>query len=276
MTRDGGAGLAEADGIDERTVVVRRDDVVVEERTVVVVREQPGGPSADWSDSADARADVDVDEFDRTVVVGRADADADAEVDEFDRTVVVGRADADADRTVVVRRSGDAGGADGPATDADDEEDEDRTVVTGRSAGRQGGRKGATTGTSSGADSDPRASREASAAAPPGKSATRRSAGGRRALTPAPLDPATLRPARPGAGAGAVDPYAPRPVPRHAVFPPQVPADEAPTRDTAVARPSLARASRRGAGVSLVLVAGTTVVAAGGLVALAVLAISWL
>ncbi|QAY72125.1 hypothetical protein ET445_01030 [Agromyces protaetiae] len=269
-----GYDSAELDAIDRE-----RADAV--ERTVVVVRN-------DATAADDPESDVDrtvivgrpaalglEDDVDRTVVVGRPQdatfADAVGE-DEVDRTVVVGRPtqaaqgapatdEDEADRTVVVGRAG--------AVSAHSDADEvDRTVVTGR--GRPSG------GAAESDAATPSAAAAAGAAPRALVPTALRRRGGRRELSPAPLDPATLRAAVPGRGAGATERYAPRAEPKRVTPPPAIAVDDRPTRDLRGALPNLARRSRQGALARLVIVGGTTVVSAAGLVTLVLLALAGL
>ncbi|UOE43964.1 hypothetical protein [Agromyces larvae] len=224
----------------------------VEERTFVIERPRPSvEPYADFEERTIVvgRDPVDVDDdaaFDRTIVVGPADgpagdrggagtggrtgggtgADAGAGADEFDRTVVVGRA--------------------GIAVAAD-ALDEERTIVPGAAA--------------HGADATVQTGRGRAPVGP-----RRR----RRTLTPAPLDPATLRPSVPGRGAGAVEAYPARPVPTRITPMPVVMDETPPTRDVG-AKPSVARRARRDAVAGLVAVGASVVLSVSGLIALALI-----
>ncbi|WP_127792339.1 hypothetical protein [Agromyces sp. LHK192] len=231
------SGIVDGEAVDERTVVVGRRAVIEDDvdRTVVVERGDP---------------------FDETAVVIRPAAEA-SRAGEF----APPHDAADLDRTRVVRRerapgeSGAASASDAATAEAGDDEDFDRTRVVG--------------------DRDPGTPVRADPEPAPHRTSRRSGRGDRRrTLQPAPLDPATLRPVVPGAGAGAIEPYAVRQVPATATFPPQVTDADRPTRNDDPALPSLARRSRRRAAVGVAVVAVTSVVSAAGLVAVGVLAFS--
>ncbi|MRG61715.1 hypothetical protein GE115_17795 [Agromyces sp. CFH 90414] len=231
-------------------------DGIDAERTVVV---RGRAAASEWPDG-DGEVEIEVD---RTIVVERPG--------EADRTVVVERGGAFDETVVVIRPGTDAPSGHVPADEADEA---DRTVVVRRAADAE---------SEADADADrtvvvvDRVHQAPEAEAAPLRTSRRvRSTKRRRALQPAPLDPATLRPARPGAGAGAIDAYPVRPVRTIAAAsapPLGVDADE-PTRATDADLPSLARRSRRRAVGSVVAVAATGVFSVAGLVTLGVLALA--
>lgn len=182
-------------------------------------------------------------EADETVIVARRALPT--ESGDAAAADAAGVADPDSDETVVVARRA-------PAADAAADAEVDQTVVVERTAVR--------------ATPLPTDAPDAVMHAP-----TRRS----RRPAPAPVSDEVLRTATHGAGPGLLEHYDARPEIATAPAPrPAIAAGAAPTRDPAQALPSVARRSRRSAVAVLAAFATSCVLAAAGLVVVAVLALA--
>lgn len=227
------------DSDDDATIVVRRralDDP--DEATVVVERprtseaseppDRPRPTTGDPKTGAGTRDTSDPDLADHdTVPVDRTGASMTGEHD----TVVVdrtGTSTTDGDRTVALQRS--------------DTSASEKTVAIERTP----------------SSSSARAVRR-------GRMVVRGRIPAARAPRPAPIDPSLLRPARLAPGPGVLDRYGVRPAPEPVEAPVAAGALEGIPRVTSPGLPSVARNSRRVAGIGLIAVAAACAVSIAGL-----------
>ncbi|KQX05456.1 hypothetical protein [Leifsonia sp. Root60] len=216
---------------DERTVIVDRGDDE-DERTVIVDRGD--------------------DEDERTVIVDRGD-------DEDERTVVVDRGDDEDERTVIVDRADDGspgspddGADDGTAVvDRQQSSLDDGTFVVDRAAH----------------DLEQPLFRPPA----PAREKTPLVRRGRRALRPAPLDPALVRTSIEAPGPGAVAPYGPRALPTPAAPPAQLAPTAAATRVVDGSLLSVEGEARRMSLIAVGAVVAASAISVAGLATLAIL-----
>lgn len=241
VVREASATPGEGDSpVVDATVVVERERAgrraAIEDATVVVRR---GRPSADGpADSASA--DTILGEPDAPdMIFGESDAEAD--------TILGGGSPDEADATVVVDR-GDASRGIDPSIPRWDSSSGEQSGGFSGSSGSSSGRFGSSSG--SGSSSGLRSSSGSGRVGVTDSPTPRRRFGGRRTLQPAPLEPIDLRRSVRAAGAGAIEYYRPRELPR-ATTAPLVETDPTPPREPK-ALPSVERRARRVAATSLV------------------------
>jgi hypothetical protein len=290
---------AEVEG--ETVVVDRRDrrDAAAEEHEATVVvrgRDRDRGRDREPTDAPDGlQAGYDLAD---TVIVGReasaaqALADAAAAADtilgdpDAEADTIIGDPAADAaDATIVVDRGDRPGsaadrldGADdlGAASGARDTSEPGWRSASGGRAGSSwpsdssgssgsGGASGISGSSGSRGVSASSGSSGSRGALADSRATPRRRLGGRRTLTPAPLEPIDLRTSVRAIGAGAIDAYRPRALPQ-ATLPPLVETDPAPPREPSTALPSIRRRARRVAAVSLIALVAIAGAALAGIV----------